>query len=66
MPELAKNITINLAEKKIYIDGVEFPWLVAEDGPTIDHLPTASNGNLGRVSFPIFADHIEVIPEATT
>ncbi|WP_159850253.1 hypothetical protein [Nocardia sp. CY41] len=39
MPELAQHLTLDLAKKKLYIDGIDFPWYISGDGLTINNLP---------------------------
>ena len=60
MPELAGKITVDLTARKVYIDGTEFPWLIAEDGIHIDGL---GQHELRTATLTILADTIEVIPE---
>ena len=58
-PTLAKKITVDVASKKLFIDGVEFPWLIAA-------LPTIRVTGIGEVPTVILgllADDVEVIPE---
>jgi len=61
MPDLAKLVTLDLSQKKLYIDGVEFPWLISQEGPTFNAL--ADPGDVRRVTVTILADDVQVIPE---
>jgi hypothetical protein len=62
MPELPKKITVDHAAKKLLVDGVEFPWYIAE-GPTV-HDADGPNA-VARVSVTLFADAVEVVPAST-
>lgn len=61
MPALAQKVTVDLKQKKLFIDGVEFPWYISEDG--VDITGMAANNELPMVSFTILAADVEVIPE---
>lgn len=58
MPTLAKKITVDLKDQKFYIDGVEFPWFISEEGVDVSGLGTT----LERATFTVLADTVEVIP----
>ena len=64
MPELAKHIHIDESALKMYIDGQEFPWLIAEQGVSADHLGTGTINNGGQyvksVHVPILAEIVTV------
>lgn len=60
MPELAKKITIDMQNKKLLINDVEFPWFVTEEGFDVEGL--LGNNEIPTVSFRVFADTVEVIP----
>ncbi|WP_159840193.1 hypothetical protein [Nocardia sp. CY41] len=60
MPELPKLVTLDLAKKKLFIDGVEFPWHISEEGPTL-HTRTGQH-DLRRVTLTFYAEDAEVIP----
>ena len=59
MPNLAR-IVLDMAQRKLFIDGSEFPWYVSEDGIEVHDL-MASN-ELPSITLRILADSIEVIP----
>lgn len=61
MPELAKKVTLDLARKKLFIDGEEFPWHISEEGPVLHDVMTANS--LRSVSITFYAADVEVIPE---
>lgn len=61
MPEIAKLVTLDLAKKKLYIDGAEFPWLISQEGPTFSAL--ANPHEIRQMTITIFADDVEVLPE---
>ena len=60
MPTMPKKITVDRRDKKLYVDGVEFPWFITEEGPSAEGL--AGNHEIPRVTLGIFAEDIEVIP----
>lgn len=57
-PELAKKITVDQAQKKLFIDGAQLPWHIAERGPAVDKDP---DSEAYIVTVPIAAEHVEVI-----
>lgn len=61
MPEVPNKITIDRRRHKVFIDGVEFPWFIAENGPDVEDL--ANRNAMPIVTIPIIAKDIEVIPE---
>lgn len=60
MPELAKKITIDRKHHKVYIDGTEFPYAIAERGPDIESADEAHA--IPIVSLPILTADLEIIP----
>lgn len=62
MPEVPKKITVDLAAKKLLIDGEEFPWVVAGDGPQVVW-PGLKGHALVTVTIP--ADGVQVVPSAS-
>lgn len=58
MPEIAKRVVLDLMQKKLFVDGEEFPWHIEAGGPMISAAPN----EISRVSLTFFADAIEVIP----
>lgn len=58
MPELAKKVIVDHARDKLFIDGIEFPLYIAEDGPKV-HEAEDHNGYI--VMIPIIAESIEII-----
>lgn len=61
MPELAKHVTVDLAQKKLYVNGEEFPFYIAEGGIRVDGL-AAEVGGLATVTVTFFTEDIEVVP----
>lgn len=61
MPELAKKITIDRKRHKVYVDGVEFPWYIEEQGPRIDDPDTEHGAPV--VHLPVIAGDLEIIPK---
>lgn len=61
MPELAKKITIDRKHHKVYIDGQEFPWYIAEYGPEAKSLDDRIA--VPVVHIPVIAADIEIIPK---
>ena len=61
MPEFAKKITIDQGAKRLYVDGVEFPWHVSANGVEVTGL--ASRTEIPMVHLAIIAETVEVIPE---
>ncbi|MBF6188005.1 hypothetical protein [Nocardia farcinica] len=60
MPELAKHVTVDLAQKKLIINGEEFPFHIAEGGIQIDRLGALRGPATVTVTF--FTEDIEVVP----
>ncbi len=61
MPEIPRLAVIDLAAKKLFVDGAEFPWLISEEGPKLDGL---ADRNLPRsVTLTFFVDDVQVVPE---
>jgi hypothetical protein len=60
MTELAKKITVDMQNKKLLINDVEFPWFVTEEGFDVEGL--LANNEIPTVGFRIFAETVEVIP----
>jgi hypothetical protein len=61
MPEIAKLVTLDLKQRKLFVDGQEFPWWIDEKGPILNNL--AAPGELRSVTLTFYADDVEVIPE---
>ncbi|ORL40177.1 hypothetical protein A6F59_16710 [Prescottella equi] len=61
MPGIAKKAVLDLAQKKFYVDGEEFPWFIDADGPTLNNL--CSPDTLRSVTLTFFVEDVEVIPE---
>ena len=59
MPEIAKKVTLDLAKKKLFVDGAEFPWLISKEGPSFGG---DMDGPIRRITLTFFADDLEVIP----
>ncbi|MGW4718858.1 hypothetical protein [Nocardia sp. NPDC004260] len=60
MPELPKLVTLDLAQKKLFIDGVEFPWHISAEGPRLNALMTPDD--LRSVTLTFYTEDVEVIP----
>ena len=60
MPEIARKVVVDLAQKKLFINGDEFPWAISEGGVSLTAL--GSKNELQGVSFTMFADDVEVLP----
>lgn len=60
MTELAKRITIDRANQRVLIDGVEFPYYLAEGGPQVEN---PDGTDLPIVHLPILADDVEILPK---
>lgn len=60
MPKSAQKFTVDLKQKKLFIDGEEFPWHTSIDGPTITKLGV---DDIHEVTVTILACDVEVIPE---
>lgn len=65
MPDIAKHVTVDLAQRKLYINGERFPFHIAEGGIRVDGL-AAEAGGLATVTVTFFADDIEVVPAGPT
>lgn len=61
MPELAENVTVDLARKKLFVNGAEFPWHISEEGPKLGGIMAANE--IRSVTLTFYAKDIEVIPE---
>lgn len=61
MPELAKLVTLDLARKKLFVDGTEFPWCVSEEGPTFSAL--ADPHEVRSVTLTFFTEDVQIVPE---
>ncbi|MFD9614953.1 hypothetical protein ACFWWS_36875 [Streptomyces sp. NPDC059083] len=58
MADPAKHIVIDHERAMLIIDGTEFPWLIADNGP----VPSVEPGNsLSRVTLTLLADRVEVV-----
>lgn len=61
MPALAQKVTVDLKQKKLFINGVEFPWYISEGG--VDIAGLAASDELAMVSLTLLAADVEVISE---
>ena len=61
MPSIPKKITVDQNSKKMFVDGVEFPWYISPAGVTIGSVGTMHD--IPTVTFSIMADTVEVIPQ---
>ena len=60
MPEMAKKVTIDRKHSKVYVDGVEFPWHIAEQGPDVES--AAAHRGAPTVHIPVLTRDVEIIP----
>ena len=60
MTKVPAKITIDRKQKKVFVDGVEFPWIITEAGPEVTSV--AASDQIPVVTIPIFAADVEVIP----
>ncbi|ATN90822.1 hypothetical protein SEA_LYSIDIOUS_10 [Gordonia phage Lysidious] len=60
MPKVPNRVTIDRKQRKVFVDGVEFPWMIAEQGPDVDDI--ANPHAIPTVTIPIIAADVEVIP----
>ncbi|MGY2019385.1 hypothetical protein [Nocardia gipuzkoensis] len=58
MPEFPELVTLDLARKRLYVDGVQFPWIINEDGLTINNLFTSAR--VPSVTVTFFPKDVEV------
>ncbi|BAD54877.1 hypothetical protein [Nocardia farcinica] len=65
MPDIAKHVTVDLAQRKLYVNGERFPFHIVEGGIRVDGL-AAEAGGLATVTVTFFADDIEVVPAGPT
>jgi hypothetical protein len=61
MPEIANLVTLDPNQRKLLIDGLEFPWLISEDGLTINNLPPTPK--LPSVTVTFFPNDVEVVEQ---
>lgn len=61
MPEVAKKATLDLARRKLFVDGEEFPWHISEDGPQLNDLVSPPRS----ITLTFYAHDVEVIPVKT-
>ncbi|EOM75763.1 hypothetical protein DW322_00825 [Rhodococcus rhodnii] len=61
-PRVASGVTLDWNERKLLVDGTEFPWLIAEEpGPSIQ-VDTDDFTSISRVTVTFFADgDVEII-----
>lgn len=62
MAKFAEKVTIDRKRKVVLIDGEEFPYFLAEEGPSVEnpldrHSPPV-------ISLPLIANDVEIIPES--
>lgn len=64
VPHLPKKAVLDLNAERLFIDGVEFPWYITEDG--VDVASLLDSNAIPTLSFTMFAETIEVMPKKTT
>ena len=60
MPKPADLVSLDLKQRKLFIDGEEFPWSISVDGPIFGPL----TGSVREVTLTILAYDVEVIAES--
>ncbi|MCQ4148580.1 hypothetical protein [Rhodococcus qingshengii] len=60
MPKAAEKVTVDLKERTLFVDGVEFPWHISEEGPIFGPLL----GPVREVTITLLAHDVEVIPQS--
>lgn len=64
MPKIADRIVVDYAHRRLFIEGQEFPWTIAEEGCRV----SASDENIATVTVTLYARQVEAIcnpsPEA--
>ncbi|OCH81000.1 hypothetical protein [Gordonia sp. UCD-TK1] len=66
MPEQTKtdldapHVVIDRRDQKLYLDGVEFPYLIDERGPEVENIADANSFPI--VLIPVIASDVRVIP----
>lgn len=60
MTELANRVTLDRANHRVLINGVEFPYYLAEDGPQVEN--PDSNSAMPVVYLPVIAEDVEILP----
>lgn len=61
MPELAKNVVLDLNQKKLHINGTEFPWHISADGVQANNL--GCSHELPSLTLTILCEDLEVRPQ---
>lgn len=61
VPKIAGRATLDLKQRKLFVDGVEFPWVLSEEGPSFGNLGGAND--VRSVTLTFFTEDVEVIPE---
>lgn len=56
----APHVVIDRRERKLYLDGVEFPYLIDERGPEVENI--ADPNSFPIVTIPVIASDVRVIP----
>lgn len=62
MPEIAKKAVLDLSQEKLLVDGAEFPWIISEEGPTLNDL--CAQDAIPSITLTFFVDDVEVIPKS--
>ncbi len=56
----APHVVIDRRDLKLYLDGVEFPYLIDERGPEVENIADANSFPI--VLIPVIASDVRVIP----
>jgi hypothetical protein len=59
MPELAKLVTVDLKQRKVFVDGVEFPWVIEANGVEVSGL---GGDEIRTVTLTIPSEDLQVVP----
>lgn len=57
---IPKKVIVDRSQQKVFVDGEQFPYFIAEDGIQIDHL--ATDGPV-LITVTFLAEDAEVIPK---
>lgn len=63
MAEFAERVVVDVPNKTVLINGVEFPWLIQEDGIEVRNL--IARDSFASITIEIPAGSIEVIPDVS-
>ncbi|HEY9314636.1 hypothetical protein [Williamsia sp.] len=61
MPDVPQKIVVDHEAQKLFVDGEEFPWLITEEGPTIN---PAGPDEIPTVTVTLFTAQVEEVDRA--